>query len=95
MAMQLGEKLKLLREIRGLTYRQLGEQAQVDHAWIYRLERGQGHNLSLEAGKRLALALGVTLDYLAGMDEERVALASRSPRTTQVLSCKEAAPGGE
>lgn len=93
--MQLGEKIKLLRKVRGLTYRQLGEQARVDHAWLYRLERGQGHNLSLEAGKRLALALGVTLDYLAGMDEERTLRASRPLSPLQELSCEPGAPGHE
>jgi len=29
-----------------------------------------GARLSLETGKKLALALGVTLDYLSGMHEE-------------------------
>jgi transcriptional regulator with XRE-family HTH domain len=93
--MHLGEKLRALREMRGLTYRKLGDLADVDYAWLCRLERGQAHNLSLDAGKRLALALGVTLDYLAGMDEARLAEHGRPARGREALSCKAGAPGPE
>lgn len=67
--MTLGERIKRLRERRGWNQRELARRAQVDHAWIYRLENGERHNISLDAAKRLATALGVSLDVLAGMHE--------------------------
>jgi transcriptional regulator with XRE-family HTH domain len=70
--MTLGERIKRLRERRDWNQRELARRAQVDHAWIYRLENGERHNISLEAAKRLATALGVSLDVLAGMHEEEL-----------------------
>jgi transcriptional regulator with XRE-family HTH domain len=54
-----------------LTLRALAQKAGVPLSSIYGVEAGTrlGARLSLETGKRLALALGVTLDYLAGMHE--------------------------
>lgn len=63
----LGARLKKARERRGWTLRELAQQAQVNYAWISRLESGERHNVSLQAGARMAVALGVTLDYLAGI----------------------------
>ena len=37
----LGFLLRLLRERRGLSLRELGQLAQTDHAYIYRLEQGE------------------------------------------------------
>src|SRR2546426_12785828 len=70
--MTLGERIKRLRERRGWNQRELARRAQVDHAWIYRLENGERHNISLDAAKRLATALGVSLDVLAGMHAEEL-----------------------
>jgi|RhiMethySRZTD1v2_1073278.scaffolds.fasta_scaffold778643_2 transcriptional regulator with XRE-family HTH domain len=70
--MTLGERIKRLRERRDWNQRELARRAQVDHAWIYRLENGERHNISLEAAKRLATALGVSLDVLAGMHAEEL-----------------------
>ena len=71
--MALGQRLKILRDKHGWNQRELARRAQVDHAWINRLETGERHNISLEAAKRLALTLGVSLDVLAGMHEETLA----------------------
>jgi transcriptional regulator with XRE-family HTH domain len=68
--MTLGERMKRLREKRGWNQRELARLAQVDNAWICRLEAGERHNISLDAAKRLAKTLGVSLDVLAGMHEE-------------------------
>jgi len=68
--MYLGARLKKERARKGWTLRQLAQFAQVNHAWIARLESGERHNISLEAGARLAVALGVSLDYLAGIVSE-------------------------
>lgn len=70
--MSLGSRLKHAREERGLSQRELARVAQVDHSWISRVEEELRHNISFDAAKRLALALGVTLDYLGELqDTER------------------------
>lgn len=66
--MSLGSRLKHAREERGLSQRELARVAQVDHTWISRVEEELRHNISFEAAKRLAVALGVTLDYLAEIE---------------------------
>lgn len=76
--MTFGERITRLRERRGWNQRELARRAQVDHAWIYRLENGERHNISLEAAKRLATALGVSLDVLAGMHAEELGSAPGS-----------------
>jgi transcriptional regulator with XRE-family HTH domain len=39
----LGQRLRALRRIRGLSLRELGTLSGVDHAYISRLEQGQKH----------------------------------------------------
>jgi len=65
----LGQRLKKQRERRGWTLRELARHAKIDAGWLSRLETGERRNLSLEAAARLALALGVSVDYLAGLTD--------------------------
>lgn len=53
----LGLLLKLLRERRGLSLRELGRLAEVDHAYIYRLETGDKEAPSTEVLAKLIKAL--------------------------------------
>ena len=68
----VGKRIRRLREKHGLTLRALAAKAGVPTSSINAAEQGTrtGARLSLETGKKLALALGVTLDYLSGMHEE-------------------------
>src|SRR5712691_4946044 len=68
----VGKRIRRLREKQGLTLRALATKAGVPTSSINAVEQGTrtGARLSLETGKKLALALGVTLDYLSGMHEE-------------------------
>ena len=68
----VGKRIRRLREKHGLTLRALAAKAGVATSSINAVEQGTraGARLSLETGKKLALALGVTLDYLSGMHEE-------------------------
>jgi transcriptional regulator with XRE-family HTH domain len=52
---------------RGLSVHQLARLAQVPHETISRLQNTQQRHPSLPVAMRLAKALGVTLDYLAGI----------------------------
>ena len=53
----LGFLLKLLRERRGLSLRELGQLAQTDHAYIHRLEQGVKDAPSADVLLRLVRAL--------------------------------------
>ena len=66
----IGERLRRLRDKRGFSVRQLARLAAVPHETISRLENHQQRHPSLPVAMRLAKALGVTLDYLAGMYED-------------------------
>ena len=65
--MTLGDRIKKFRHARGWTMRDLAKLSRVDHGWICRVETGERSNISLEAATRVAQALGVSLDYLAGL----------------------------
>jgi len=68
----VGRRIRRLREKHGLTLRALAAKAGVPTSSINAVEQGTrtGARLSLGTGKKLALALSVTLDYLSGMHEE-------------------------
>lgn len=68
--MNFGQRLKRMRRQRGYSLRQLETLSGVDRGLISRLEREARPRVGLDVAKRLALALGVTLDYLASMYEE-------------------------
>jgi transcriptional regulator with XRE-family HTH domain len=65
----IGERLKRLRQARRLSARQLSRLANVPHETISRLENNVQRFPSLPVAMRLARTLGVSLDYLVGMDE--------------------------
>jgi XRE family transcriptional regulator, master regulator for biofilm formation len=71
--MTIGHRVRRERVRRGWSVRELARRAAVSPGAVSKLEGGSRVSPSLELGKRLAKALGVTLDYLAGMyDEEEV-----------------------
>lgn len=70
--MTIGDRIKRLRERRGLTQGALAKSARVPLSTLNVVERGirKGERLSVETVIRLARALGVSLDYLVGMYTE-------------------------
>jgi transcriptional regulator with XRE-family HTH domain len=87
----LGVLLSFLREQRGLSLRELGRLAEVDHAYIHRLETGGREAPSAEVIGKLAKPLQAgkretdMLLYLATHPEtpaELVSLATRDPTIT-------------
>jgi transcriptional regulator with XRE-family HTH domain len=68
--MSLGEKVKALREKKGMNQKQVAEASSITQATISRIESGGVKELKSEALKRLAEALGVTVDYLVGKTEK-------------------------
>lgn len=65
--MTLGEKLKALRAQRGWSQRELAERSLVRQSLISLLESGRQADTTSRNVRRLAQALGVTVDYLAGV----------------------------
>ena len=79
--MRIGHRVRRERVKRGWSVRELARRAAVSAGAVSKLEGGVRVSPSLELGKRLAKALGVTLDYLAGMyDEEEVGVFRPSPQ---------------
>ena len=70
--MEFRERLRHLRERKGISQNELAKQAGVAQAIVQRLEagvRGVDH-LSVGVVRRLARALGVSVDHLIGMYED-------------------------
>jgi putative transcriptional regulator len=75
----LRERLKHARERKGWSQRELARQAGVRHALISELETGKKTDTIGSILKRLARALGVSVDYLIGTwddEDEEPALAT-------------------
>ena len=62
----LGARVRVLREERGLSLRELARRAEVQVSDISRLERGLTGQPRLSLGMSLARAMGVTLSQLLG-----------------------------
>src|SRR5437667_7282885 len=67
---QLGERLHALRRRYGQTLRDLGSQAAVNYVTLSKIERGKMPQVSADIVVRLAVALGVSADYLLGLQED-------------------------
>jgi transcriptional regulator with XRE-family HTH domain len=65
-----GQRLQRFREQRGWTQLALAQHARVPQSVISDLEAGKREGVTLEMAWRLARALSVSLDYLAGIWEE-------------------------
>jgi len=63
----IGERIKALRTLRGLTLRGLASTATVPLSTLSAVETGKrpGNGLTLATARKIARALGVTLDHLA------------------------------
>ncbi len=68
--MSLASRLKELRFKSGQSLQQVADDVHASKPHIWELERGSSKNPSLALIKRLAIYFGVTVDYLAGTDEE-------------------------
>ena len=66
----LGERILLARRRAGMSQKRLGELVGLTAHTIGQLERGVMRELRSEAVRKAAKALGVSTDYLLGMDLE-------------------------
>ena len=66
--MTLGERLRKLRAIAGLSHSKLAKRAQVPQSVIAAVEGERQQSFSLDVATRLANVLGVSVDLLAGKE---------------------------
>lgn len=68
----VGQRLHTVRKNKHMTLRQLAEAAHVPLSTLSAIETGKraGDGLTLATARRLAIALGITLDHLAFRYEE-------------------------
>lgn len=76
--MDIGQNIKRIRKEKGLTQRKLGELCGINEANIRKYELG-GANPKIETIQKIALALGVSTDYLRGYSEYKEALIKNNP----------------
>lgn len=74
----LGMRIKSLRERKGLNQSELARLCGITPATISRLESGDLKDIQTSTARRLARALGTSVDYLIGTfeDEENELLAA-------------------
>ena len=68
--MTLGQRIQTRRDHQHLGLRELAREAGVDAGLLSKLESGVRQRVTLEVAKKLARALGVSIDYLAGMYDD-------------------------
>lgn len=66
----LSQRLAIKRQEKGWSQRELARQAGVSHTIIADVEKGTGRAMSIDAARKIARALGVSVDYLIGTFEE-------------------------
>lgn len=71
MSEQLGERIEELRRQRGLTQRELADQAGITPTYVSELENARTKNVGSSTLLAVADALGASLDYLLGRSEPR------------------------
>ena len=64
--MSLGQRIRTLREQKGWSVRELSRRANVRQATLSEIENGKRRDMTTETAKRIALALGVGVDFLIG-----------------------------
>jgi len=76
----IGKRITEKREQLGLTQTDLARLLNVSPSRISDLERGAKTDCNVSTAKRLARALGVSIDYLAGTWEDEAPPAAAAPR---------------
>jgi len=73
---KLGQRIEAFRTRRGLTQRELARQAGIGHTIVAGLESGSRQDVRTDTAKRIARALGTSIDHLVGTfdddDEDEV-----------------------
>ncbi|WP_086348669.1 helix-turn-helix domain-containing protein [Candidatus Enterococcus clewellii] len=81
--MDFGEKLRHLREKKGLGVNQLALKSAVNASNISRLEKGERKDPTFETVKKLSKALGVSISYFDDEQEPDTVAAHVNPDLTE------------
>jgi transcriptional regulator with XRE-family HTH domain len=73
----LGERILLARVRAGLQQKEVADMADIAPNTLSQLEHGRQRQLSSSAVRRLARALGVSADYLLGLDLQETEVIDR------------------
>jgi transcriptional regulator with XRE-family HTH domain len=87
--MVLAERLKTMREQKGLSQQALAEAARMTQSAFSRLEAGVVQQPRLAVLKRLAEALGVSVDYLVGTVRVPITKHPADPAVGELLETYE------
>ena len=68
--MTFGERLRQFRELAKMNQIELAKRANIPQPIISAVESGRQKSVNLDTARRIARALGVTLDMLAGPEDE-------------------------
>jgi transcriptional regulator with XRE-family HTH domain len=63
------DRLRQLREERGLSQEKLGRLIGKDGPYVWKIESGTRHGITSKTLRCMAVALGVSADYLLGLDD--------------------------
>lgn len=67
-----GQRVRRMRERRGLSVQELADRAGTRYQTIWKIERGMLREPSIVLAQKIAQALGVGVDYLIGMFTEEI-----------------------
>lgn len=70
------ERVRIMRERRGLSIEALAEQVGVSYQTLYRIEVGLTKSTTVSLASQIARALHTSLDFLSGIYDEHEALAA-------------------
>jgi transcriptional regulator with XRE-family HTH domain len=84
--MIIGERLRSTREQYGWSAMALAKQAGVVYETVYRTEKGTHSAPRLDVVIKLAQALGVSIDYLAGLTDNPRPRSRRAQETVDSVS---------
>ena len=72
---ELGRRLKQFRELADLSQNELSKRSGVPRPTITNVENGAQAGMTLDNARKLARALGITIDLLAGKGDEESTLS--------------------
>ena len=70
MVTRLGKRLRAFRDLAGLSQNELAERAGVPRPTITLVENGSQVSMTLANAQKIARALGITIDMLAGKEDD-------------------------
>lgn len=81
----LGARIKLLRDLRGMTLQQVADASGMTKSHVWELEQGKSVNPTVNAVWGLALALTVTPAQLLGLDDRTPTMSNAAARIAGIV----------